>query len=231
MQCLINIRELYEELPIKWKQILEPHKEDLQLVQNEIDLNYIKYGERLHIYPDQNDIFRIFKEVFVEDIKIIILGQDCYHRSGQAIGRSFGVPHNIIIPPSLKNIAKELYNDVGVILSDYTLGKWSEQGVLLLNCAMTVREGEPGSHLDVWENFTNGAIKKISENCNNIVFMLWGKYAQKKQCIISSEKDHLILKSNHPSPLSANRGGWFGCKHFSKANEYLSKNNKAEIKW
>ena len=126
---------------------------------------------------------------------------------------------------------KELYNDVGVILSDYTLGKWSEQGVLLLNCAMTVREGEPGSHLDVWENFTNGAIKKISENCNNIVFMLWGKYAQKKQCIISSDKNHLILKSNHPSPLSANRGGWFGCKHFSKANEYLSKNNKTEIKW
>lgn len=221
MQSPINIQCQFDSIPDKWKTILEPHSHHFQNIQNKIDTDFILYKDSCDIYPEPSNIFRAFKEVQLEDIRVVIIGQDCYHKPGQAIGRAFGVPPNKTIPPSLRNISKELFNDTGIILDDFSLEKWSKQGVMLLNSALTVRQSSPGSHLNVWKDFTDKVINTISKNTNGVVFFLWGKYAQSKQQFISSYNNHLILCANHPSPLSANKGGWFGSSHFSKANDFL----------
>ena len=183
------------------------------------------------IYPKGSEIFAAFNHTPFDKVKVVILGQDPYHGTGQAHGLSFSVPEGIKPPPSLINIYKELNSDIGFqIPSHGNLTKWAEQGVLLLNATLTVRANQAGSHQNKgWENFTDCVIKKISEQKQNVVFLLWGRYAQAKESLIDSSK-HFILKAAHPSPFSA-YNGFMGCKHFSKTNELLKKNNLTEIDW
>ncbi|PCH93171.1 MAG: uracil-DNA glycosylase [Bacteroidetes bacterium] len=183
------------------------------------------------VYPPSKLIFSAFNTTPFEEVKVVILGQDPYHGSGQAHGLSFSVPDNVPTPPSLVNIFKELNSDLEIPLpaSGNLLG-WAKQGVLLLNAMLSVRANSPASHRSIgWEQFTNAAIKALSENRSGLVFMLWGKFAKEKAELINPEK-HLILKSTHPSPFSANYG-FFGCKHFSKANKYLQEHGTDPIEW
>jgi uracil-DNA glycosylase len=183
------------------------------------------------IYPSGKDIFRAFDTCRFEDIKVVIIGQDPYHGEKQANGLCFSVHDGIKMPPSLMNIFKEIRQDLGKPLpSSGDLGRWALQGVLLLNATLTVRASTPGSHQKKgWEEFTDAVIRKISEEKKNVVFLLWGAYAHKKGEIIDRSK-HLVLMSAHPSPFSADRG-FFGCRHFSKANEYLKAKGLTEIDW
>ena len=183
------------------------------------------------IYPPGSLIFNAFKQTPFDKVKVVLLGQDPYHNRGQAHGLSFSVPDGVPKPPSLVNIFKELKNDLGIeIPKNGNLEKWARQGVLLLNASLTVRENEPGSHARIgWLQFTDDVIKKISEEKEGIIFLLWGKFAQEKQSLIDETK-HFVLKAAHPSPYSANNG-FFGCKHFSKTNELLMKQNKTPIDW
>lgn len=183
------------------------------------------------IYPKGSDIFNAFNFTPFNKLKLVILGQDPYHGEGQAHGLCFSVPHGIKIPPSLVNIYKEIEGDLGIKPAQHgNLEKWAKQGVFLLNATLTVRQNQAGSHQNKgWEIFTDRVISLISEKSENIVFLLWGSYAQKKSALIDAKK-HLILKSVHPSPLSAYRG-FLGCKHFSKSNEYLISKNIAPIDW
>ena len=183
------------------------------------------------IYPPAKLIFNAFDKCPFSEVKVVIIGQDPYHNIGQANGLSFSVNEGIKVPPSLVNIYKEINVDLGKsIPQSGNLERWSEQGVLLLNATLTVRAHTPGSHQGKgWEQCTDKVIDSLSEECNNLVFLLWGNYAQQKGKNIDTNK-HLVLKSPHPSPLSAHRG-FFGNKHFSKANEYLIEHNKKPIEW
>ena len=184
------------------------------------------------IYPKPEDIFNAFKLTPISKTKIVIVGQDCYHEPNQAMGLSFSVPDGTKIPPSLINIYKEIANDVGTngLYINGDLTKWAKQGVLLLNSCLTVREHEANSHSGKgWEIFTDEAIKLLNKNNNPKVFILWGRNARSKKKLITNKK-HLVLESAHPSPLSA-YNGFFGCKHFSKANNFLKDNGLAPIKW
>ena len=183
------------------------------------------------IFPKGVNIFAAFDKTPLENVKVVILGQDPYHGSGQAHGLSFSVPEDQPLPPSLKNIFKELKSDLNIELpSKGNLEKWAKQGVLLLNAILTVRANQPGSHQNKgWENFTDSVIRKISAERSGIIFLLWGKYAQAKEPLIDSTK-HFILMSPHPSPLSA-YSGFFGCRHFSKTNEILIREGKEPIDW
>ena len=183
------------------------------------------------IYPPGKLIFSAFDHCSFEDLKVVILGQDPYHGSNQANGLCFSVNDGVKMPPSLVNIFKEIGNDLNVqIPTTGNLERWADQGVLLLNATLTVRSTSPGSHQNKgWEEFTDGVIRKISEEKQGIVFLLWGAYAQRKGEIIDRNK-HCVLESPHPSPFSADRG-FFGCKHFSKTNEYLRISGLKEINW
>lgn len=183
------------------------------------------------IFPPAKLIFNAFNTTPFHDVKVVIVGQDPYHQPQQANGLCFSVNDGIITPPSLVNIYKEINNDLGKpIPSSGNLERWAKQGVLLLNATLTVNAGMAGSHQGKgWEEFTDSVISCLSEHRTNLVFMLWGAYAQKKGATIDTSK-HLILKSPHPSPLSAHRG-FFGNKHFSKANEYLINNGKNPVEW
>ena len=183
------------------------------------------------IYPKDKDIFNAFNHTPLDNVKIVILGQDPYHGERQAHGLSFSVTKNIKPPPSLVNIYKELEDDLGIInYGKGDLTSWAKQGVLLLNATLTVRANHAGSHQNKgWEQFTNKVISTICEEKNGIIFVLWGRFAQSKQKLIDTKK-HYILKSSHPSPLSAYRG-FFGCKHFSQCNKILQKQGKTEITW
>jgi uracil-DNA glycosylase len=183
------------------------------------------------IYPPGSLIFQSFNITPFDSVKVVLLGQDPYHGKGQAHGLSFSVPQGVKPPPSLMNIFKELQQDVGIPFPPHgNLTKWAEQGVLLLNASLSVRENEPLSHSSIgWTMFTDAVISKISAGRSNVVFLLWGKYAQQKQELIDETK-HMVLKAAHPSPFSANNG-FFGCKHFSKTNEYLVKNGIDPIDW
>ncbi|MCP9200433.1 uracil-DNA glycosylase [Gramella sp. GC03-9] len=183
-------------------------------------------------FPPGPEIFAAFDHSNFQDTRVVILGQDPYHGPGQANGLCFSVRDGIQYPPSLINIFKEIEQDLNKPMPETgNLERWADQGVLLLNATLTVRAHEAGSHQKMgWEKFTDSVIKLISENKENVVFMLWGGYAKKKSKLIDSSK-HLVLTSGHPSPLSANRGYWFGNGHFSKANEYLTQNGKAPINW
>jgi len=183
------------------------------------------------IYPPGGLIFNAFNTTHFDKLKVVILGQDPYHGQGQAHGLSFSVPKGIPPPPSLINIFKELHEDVGTpIPKNGDLTPWADQGVMLLNASLTVRAHEPMSHSKIgWHIFTNCVISKISELKENVVFLLWGKFAQEKKEMINT-KNHHILKAAHPSPLSANNG-FFGCGHFSKTNTYLMKQGIDPIDW
>lgn len=183
------------------------------------------------IYPAGTNIFHAFDATPFNEVKVVILGQDPYHGPRQAHGLSFSVQKGIPPPPSLVNIFKELHEDVGIAIPSHGyLEKWAQQGVLLLNASLTVRAGEPMSHAKIgWHHFTDAAITKVSELKEHVVFLLWGRFAQKKAELIDGKK-HLILKSAHPSPLSA-KNGFFGNHHFSRANEYLMKHGLDPIDW
>jgi uracil-DNA glycosylase len=184
-----------------------------------------------HIYPPGNQIFAALDHTPLDDVKVVLLGQDPYHGHGQAHGLCFSVNDGVRFPPSLQNIFKELKEDCGCeIPLSGNLTKWADQGVLLLNATLTVRANEAGSHQNKgWETFTDQIIKTISDTKKHIVFILWGRFAQGKETLIDAQK-HLILKAAHPSPFSA-YNGFFGCKHFSKTNTYLNNNGLTEINW
>ena len=183
------------------------------------------------IYPPGSLIFNAFETTSVDNLKVVILGQDPYHGPGQAHGLSFSVPDGVNPPPSLVNIFKELQTDIGMpVPKTGNLTKWAQQGVLLLNAALTVRANEPASHAKIgWMEFTDAVIRRISDEKKGIVFLLWGKFAQEKQELIDETK-HFVLKAAHPSPFSADKG-FFGCKHFSKTNELLGKQGLDPIDW
>lgn len=183
------------------------------------------------VYPNMNDIFNAFHYTSYSDTKVVILGQDPYHNEGQAHGLSFSVNKGIKTPPSLQNIYKELSSDLGLYIpNNGYLKKWADQGVLLLNSTLTVISGSANSHQNIgWQTFTDEVIKVLNKKETPIVFLLWGNYAISKKSFITNNK-HLFLTAPHPSPLSASRG-FFGCKHFSKTNEFLRQNNIKEIDW
>lgn len=184
------------------------------------------------IYPPGPLMFNAFNQTPFSKVSVVILGQDPYHNPGQAHGLSFSVPNGIKPPPSLVNIYKEIKSDIGVPMPvEYgNLTRWAEQGVLLLNAILTVRANEPASHQKIgWMNFTDAVIQKISDEKSGVVFLLWGKFAQDKQILIDETK-HLLLKAAHPSPFSADKG-FFGCRHFSKTNDYLVQQGKQPIDW
>lgn len=184
------------------------------------------------MYPNRENIFRAFSLTPFENVRVVILGQDPYHGEGQAHGLSFSVPNGTKVPPSLKNIYKEIEYDLGVKkdFSNGNLEQWASQGVLLLNSVLTVLADSPASHKDIgWEEFTDNVIKKISEKKESVVFMLWGNFAKNKKVLIDGGK-HLVLEAPHPSPFSAH-SGFFGCKHFSLCNKYLKEHNLKEINW
>ena len=182
------------------------------------------------IFPPGSQIFRAFDLTPLEDVKVVILGQDPYHGPDQAHGLSFSVPGNMPAPPSLKNIFKEIETDLGVRMSGYPdLAKWADQGVLLLNAILTVRCGEAASHSRIgWEEFTDAVIRCISDSCEGVVFMLWGNFAKGKSVLVDRSR-HFVLEAAHPSPLA--RGAFFGCRHFSQANNYLAAQGKTPIDW
>ena len=182
------------------------------------------------IYPPGSQIFRAFDLTPVEQVKVVILGQDPYHGPGQAHGLSFSVPAGVPAPPSLKNIFKEIETDLGVRMSGYPdLEGWARQGVLLLNAVLTVRAAEAASHSKIgWQEFTDAVIKYISDNCDGVVFMLWGNFARTKAELIDRSR-HVVLEAAHPSPLA--RGAFFGCRHFSRANAALVASGRTPINW
>ncbi|MEC8627030.1 MAG: uracil-DNA glycosylase [Bacteroidota bacterium] len=181
-------------------------------------------------YPPGSQIFNAFNTTPLNDVKVVIIGQDPYHGPGQAHGLSFSVPKGVKPPPSLVNIFKAITMDLGIPAPNHgDLTPWADQGVLLLNAMLTVRANEASSHKDIgWQRFTDYVIEKLSRHRDNIVFMLWGRFAQQKEGLIQG--DHLILKSVHPSPLSAHRG-FLTNKHFSRCNDYLQKTNQGPINW
>lgn len=182
------------------------------------------------IFPPGSQIFKAFELTPVPQVKVVILGQDPYHGLGQAHGLSFSVPDGVPAPPSLKNIFKEIESDLGIRMSGYpNLENWARQGVLLLNAVLTVRSGEAASHSKIgWTEFTDAVIKYISDNCEGVIFMLWGNFARSKRDLIDRSRHH-VLEAAHPSPLA--RGAFFGCRHFSQANNLLAAQGMTPINW
>ena len=213
-----------------WKNELETEFEK-EYFKNLIGFVKEEYSEH-KCFPPGQEIFAAFDHSTFQDTKVVILGQDPYHGPGQANGLCFSVRDGITFPPSLNNIFKEIESDLNKpVPSTGNLERWAEQGVLLLNATLTVRAHQAGSHQNKgWEKFTDQVIQTISEDKENVVFLLWGGYAKKKAKLIDASK-HLILTTGHPSPLSANRGYWFGNKHFSKTNEYLKNHGMEPIIW
>jgi len=183
------------------------------------------------IYPPSSTIFNAFNSTPLDQVKVVILGQDPYHGPNQAHGLCFSVQPTVPVPPSLQNIYKELHRDLGLPIPPHgCLQSWANQGVLLLNATLTVEQGRAGAHQGKgWEVFTDNAIQLVNEQCSSVVFLLWGSYAQKKAAFIDARK-HLILKAPHPSPLSAHRG-FIGCGHFSKVDQFLQQNGRSGIDW
>ena len=182
------------------------------------------------IYPPGPAIFKAFAHTPVNGVKAVILGQDPYPNPGQAMGLCFSVPQGVTAPPSLRNIFKEIEDDLGITMSGSTdLTPWAKQGVLLLNSILTVRAGAPASHGNIgWQTFTDAVIRYLSDNCNGIVFLLWGSYARGKRELVDTSR-HFVLEAAHPSPLA--RGAFFGCRHFSKTNEILLSEGRTPIDW
>lgn len=212
----------------------------LEILKEEFEKEYFKKlklflmqekGSGVPIYPPGNLIFNAFNLCPFDQVRVVILGQDPYHGPNQAHGLCFSVTEGVPSPPSLQNIFKEIQSDLGLPIPEHgSLDKWAKQGVLLLNSSLTVRQHQPGSHAGQgWEIFTDAIVRLISEKKENVVFILWGSPAQKKGQVVD-DKRHLVLKAPHPSPLSSYRG-FFGCRHFSKTNEYLKSHNLPVIDW
>lgn len=215
---------------MNWEEVidLEKQKDYYKNLKIQIDERY----ETTRVFPEKKDIFKAFSLTKLDNLKVVILGQDPYHGFGQAQGLAFSTPSNIKNPPSMQNILKEIYDDLQKtsLCINGDLTPWAKQGVLLLNTVLTVEEAKAGSHQNMgWEIFTDNIIKYISQNCKDIVFLLWGSPAIRKKALID-ERNHHILTTVHPSPLSAYRG-FFGCKHFSKTNEILISLGKEAILW
>lgn len=213
-----------------WKTVLKEEFDKTYFQQIVIFLKAEKTAGKI-IFPPGRFIFNAFDKTPFSKIKVVLLGQDPYHNPGQAHGLSFSVPEGITKPPSLVNIFKELESDLGIPSpKNGNLEKWAQQGVMLLNASLTVRQNEPASHSKIgWLQFTDSVISKISAQKQGIIFLLWGKFAQDKQALIDETK-HYVLKAAHPSPFSADKG-FFGCRHFSKTNELLLLQNKEPIDW
>lgn len=216
------------QLRRSWFDLLKSEfdKDYFKSLQSFLDQEYQNYK----IYPSQEKIFNALNFVALDKVKVVIIGQDPYHQPGQAQGLSFSVPDNFPLPPSLINIFKEIESDLQITPAPSgNLERWARQGVLLLNTVLTVRDSQPNSHKDKgWENITRKVISIVGQRKEPIVFMLWGSFAQSFAPLIAPH--HLILKAPHPSPLSSYRG-FFGCKHFSKCNEFLVKNGQSPIDW
>ena len=228
----VKVAELENLLPLEWKTLLAQDLLQPYFIQLKTHLQKeLLQGKR--IFPPLNQVFRAFECVpNLQSIKAVIIGQDPYFSYGQAVGLSFSVPVGQPIPSSLQNIFKELANDIpGFVFPKHgNLMKWAQQGVMLLNSTLTVENGQPNSHKDLgWSQFTDAVVALIDNQCANVVWMLWGAFAQKKASFVNSNK-HKVLKSVHPSGLSASRG-WFGSKHFSQCNAYLLEHGKAAIDW
>jgi uracil-DNA glycosylase len=222
------------------KKPVDLHPSWLAHLAPEFELPYMKYLKQFLleqkqagkiIYPESKNIFNAFNSTPLDQVKVVILGQDPYHGPQQAHGLCFSVQPGIPTPPSLQNIYKEIYRDMQFPIPKHGfLQSWANQGVFLLNATLTVEQARAGSHQGQgWEQFTDRAIQVINQECNQVVFLLWGSYAQKKGQFIDGRK-HLILRAPHPSPLSAHRG-FIGCGHFSKANEYLEQQGQSPIDW
>lgn len=213
-----------------WKEVLKQEFNKPYFLQVAAHLKTEK-ASGATIYPPGPLIFNAFNTTPFKEVKVVILGQDPYHGAGQAHGLSFSVPDGVPPPPSLVNIYKELHSDIGMpIPKTGNLTNWAKQGVFLLNAMLTVRANEPASHQKIgWMDFTDAVIRKISEEKQGVVFLLWGRFAQDKQVLIDETKHH-VLKAAHPSPFSADKG-FFGCKHFSRTNELLMKQQKTAIDW
>ena len=220
---MVKSLESWKEVAAEYglKEILKPIRKKISEVSS----------KKKKIHPSSKDIFRAFELTSFKNVKIIILGQDPYHGPNQANGLAFSVNSEVRFPPSLLNIFKEYSTDLNLpVPTDGNLSAWAERGVLLLNSILTVESGSPGSHKNIgWEEFTNQIIKALSDKKSNLVFILWGAYAQSMEIFIDPSK-HLIIATPHPSPLSAHRG-FFGSKPFSKTNDYLRKNKNEEIDW
>lgn len=218
------------KIDASWKEML---KEEFEKDYFRLLTDFVRneYAGTTPIYPPARLIFNAFDHCPFNEVKVVILGQDPYHGAGQANGLCFSVNKGVKFPPSLQNIFKEIESDTGSpVPQDGDLTRWSDQGVLLLNATLTVREAQAGSHQKRgWEEFTDAAIRALAERRENIVFILWGSYAQKKGAFIDRNR-HLVLSSPHPSPLSAYQG-FFGNRHFSRANAYLQEHGKEVIKW
>jgi len=219
------------QLNPEWKAVLsdeiqKPYFKDLMIAVDEEYQNHT-------CFPPKELIFAAFDHCSFDDLKVVIIGQDPYHGINEANGLSFSVNDSVRIPPSLRNIFRELNDDYGSIFfpTSGNLAHWAKQGVLLLNASLSVRMDNPNSHKHLkWGAFTDAVIQKISDEKENVVFLLWGSFAQKKGSKIDRSK-HLVLESGHPSPMSANQGKWFGNKHFSQTNAYLKSKGKTEIEW
>lgn len=226
----LEIKETDPKIEEKWKFELE-REFSSEYFQKIKDFLHKEAENGIEIYPGRNNIFSAFNFTPFEKVKVVILGQDPYHGAGQAQGLSFSVSEGMRLPPSLQNIFKELKSDLGIEIKESgNLQAWAEQGVLLLNACLTVRAGEAGSHQGKgWETFTDRVIQILSAKRSGIIFMLWGNFAKAKESLIDSKK-HFVLKATHPSPFSAYQG-FFGCKHFSKANNILRNQGQQEINW
>jgi uracil-DNA glycosylase len=219
------------KIEASWKEVLKSEFTKSYFLQIVTFLKTEKAAGKI-IYPPGSLIFNAFNQTPFDKLKVVLLGQDPYHGNGQAHGLSFSVPNGIKPPPSLVNIFKEIQQDLGVAMPrEYgNLTRWAEQGILLLNAALTVRANDPFSHARIgWAEFTDAVISKISGEKKGIIFLLWGKFAQEKQILIDETK-HFVLKAAHPSPFSADKG-FFGCKHFSKTNELLLQQGSSPIDW
>lgn len=228
---MVKFYEMFVKIHSSWQNILsdEFEKPYFNLLMKAVEDEYQNYV----CFPPKELIFSAFNQFDFNDLKVVIIGQDPYHGEGEANGLCFSVNDNVKIPPSLLNIFKEINLDFDTVFlpTSGNLERWAKQGILLLNASLTVRKDLPNSHKHLkWNVFTDTVIKKISDENSNIVFLLWGNFAIQKEKLIDQSK-HKILKSGHPSPMSANQGKWFGNKHFSQTNDYLKSIGKPEIRW
>ncbi|MGB3342365.1 MAG: uracil-DNA glycosylase [Aequorivita sp.] len=221
---------MHVNIESSWKEVLN---EEFERDYFRKLIEFVKAEYKIYqCFPPAESIFSAFNHTSFQEVKVVIIGQDPYHGPGQAHGLCFSVGKTVAIPPSLKNIFSEIHNDTGAAIPNSgNLERWANQGVLLLNATLTVRAHLAGSHKNKgWEKFTDAVIQKLSEEREGLVFMLWGGPAKKKGEKVDQSK-HLVLMSGHPSPLAANRGYWFGNRHFSKANKYLMERGKTPINW
>ena len=235
---MINIEK---NIKISWNKILDNYNIKNNTIDNilknneKLQDNYNNYNLNISIFPKYQDIFKCFNYFEFEETKVVILGQDPYHGPNQATGLCFGINNNVQVPPSLRNIAKELKSDLNIELNDYSLETWAKQGILMLNASLTVVQGKPGSHMSLWSNFTDYIVETLNNLDNSIIFVAWGAFAYNKLKNIDLNK-HSLIVSSHPSPLSVYKKfktfpSFNSSKPFSKINKILEKNNKQIIKW